>query len=87
MGISGEDLQKLAATLQQQRDELKLKVHLAKADARDEWTKLETQWEDVRTKLDVAGKEASKTAEAVTSALELGLDEIKKGYDRIRRSL
>lgn len=87
MGLSNEDLQKLISTLKQQRDEIKLKLHLAKADARDEWHKLETQWEDVRTKLDATCKEATHTAGAVASALELALDEIKSGYERIRRSL
>lgn len=87
MGLSNEDLQQMVASLKQQRDELNLKLHLAKADARDEWAKLETQWEEVRTKLDITCKEASHTAGAVASALELALDEIKKGYERIRRSL
>ena len=87
MGLSNEDLQQMVASLKQQRDELNLKLHLAKADGRDEWAKLETQWEEVRTKLDITCKEASHTAGAVASALELALDEIKKGYERIRRSL
>ena len=48
---------------------------------------LENQWEDVRTKAEVTYKETSKTAEEVGSALELTLKEIKKGYERIKKTL
>ncbi len=87
MSISQKDLQNLVTAVKQQRDELKLKLHLAKAEAREEWTKLENQWEDVRTKAEVTYKETSKTAEDVGSALELTLQEIKKGYERIKKTL
>lgn len=87
MGISQKDLQNLVTSVKQQRDELKLKLHLAKTEAREEWTKLENQWENVRNKAEVAYKETSKTAEEVGSALELTLQEIKKGYERIKKTL
>ena len=87
MGISKEDFRNLAATLQQQRDELKVKLHLAEADARDEWTKLEKTWEKINMKMDTVREEAGKTAGAVSTALEMALDEIKKGYERIRKTL
>lgn len=87
MGISQKNLHNLVTAVKQQRDELKLKLHLAKADARDEWTKLENQCEGVRTKVEVTCQETSKTAEGVGSALELALNEIKKGYERIKNTL
>jgi Skp family chaperone for outer membrane proteins len=36
-------LQQLVTELEQERDELRLKMHLAKADAKDELAKLDTQ--------------------------------------------
>ncbi|MGD9851673.1 MAG: hypothetical protein AB7T38_10415 [Nitrospirales bacterium] len=87
MSVSQKDLQNLVTSVKQQRDELKLKLHLAKAEAREEWTKLENQWEEVRTKVEGTYKETSKTAEGVGSALELALQEIKKGYERIKKTL
>jgi len=52
MANSLEHLQKIADDLKRQRDELQVKLHLAKADARDEWAKLETRWEEVKGKME-----------------------------------
>jgi len=87
MSQSLEHLQKIADDLKHQRDELQVKLHLAKADARDEWAKLETRWEEVKTKMDTVRQEASQTTESVASGLSLVLDELKKGYDNIRKTL
>ena len=43
-----------AEPLKQQRDELRVRLHLGKADAKDEWARLETQWEALRPKLEAA---------------------------------
>ncbi|HEV7735476.1 MAG TPA: hypothetical protein VGR62_25100 [Candidatus Binatia bacterium] len=83
--LSKETLDKLMDDLRRQRDELKLKVHLAKADARDEWVGLEKQWEHLRAKLAGAGSEASDVAENVGAALGSVAEELRRGYDRIRR--
>jgi archaellum component FlaC len=87
MSQSLEHLQKIVDDLKRQRDELQVKLHLAKADARDEWAKLETRWEEVKTKMDTVRQDASQTRESVASGLSLVLDELKKGYDNIRKTL
>ncbi len=87
MAHSLEQLQKIADDLKRQRDELHVKLHLTKADARDEWAKFETRWEDAKTKMEAVRKEASHTTGSVSSGLGLVLDELKKGYDNIRKTL
>ncbi|MCA9499885.1 MAG: hypothetical protein MRJ67_06280 [Nitrospirales bacterium] len=87
MAHSLDQLQKIADDLKRQRDELQVKLHLAKADARDEWAKLEAQWEEVKTKMEAVRKEASHTTDSVSTGLGLVLDELKKGYDSIRKTL
>mgnify|MGYP001565627537 FL=1 len=82
-----EQITKAAEHLKQQRDELRVKLHLGKAEAKDEWARLEKQWEEVRPKLDAAREEAGKTAESVGTALSLALEELKKGYERLRNRL
>ncbi|HNP61986.1 MAG TPA: hypothetical protein PKM72_14155, partial [Nitrospirales bacterium] len=67
MADSLEQLQKIADDLKRQRDEVQVKLHLAKADARDEWAKLETRWEEVKSKMEAVKKEASQTTESVSS--------------------
>ena len=76
MADAKEQITKAAEQLKQQRDELRVKLHLAKADAKDEWAKLEA-----------AREEAGKTAESVGSALSLAMEELKKGYERLKKRL
>ena len=87
MGHTFEDLKKLIDDITRQRDEIKVKLHLAKAEVRDEWNKLETKWSEMRGKMETLTDEAEKTTESVTTAAGLLADEIKKGYQRIRNAL
>jgi predicted nuclease with TOPRIM domain len=73
--------------LKQQRDELQVQLHLAKADAKDEWARLETQWDEIKPKLEAAREEVGKTAESVGAALGMAIEELKKGYERLRSRL
>ena len=87
MGYTRDDLKKLVDDLTQQRDEINLKLHLAKAEVRDEWDKLEPKLEEVKGKMSTVREVAGQTAESVTAAAGLIADEIKQGYDRIKKSL
>ncbi len=80
-----EEMKKLQEALLQQRDELRLKLHLAKADARDEWDELERKWTEVQGKFSQLQKSAGESMEGIEAAARLLGDEILKGYDRIRR--
>src|SRR3989304_3403234 len=51
----------LLKDLQRQREELNLQMHLAKAEAKDEWQALEKKWRGMKPKMDAAGAEAMKT--------------------------
>ena len=87
MGYTMDDLKKLVDDLKQQRDEINLKLHLAKAEVREEWDKLEPKLEEVKGKMDAVSEVAGQTAESVTAAAGLIADEIKQGYDRIKKAL
>ncbi len=80
-------LQQLIADLEQQRDELRLKAHLAKAEGRDELAKLEQKLEELRFRTSAAGTEAGHAADQVSEAARRLGDEIRKGFDRIRKTL
>jgi hypothetical protein len=81
------DLDRLADELRRQRDELKVKLHRAKADARDPWEALEKKWDHLRGRLGVVEGEAEEVGKDVLAALETVADELKKGYARIRKVL
>ena len=72
------------AALKSQRDELALKIHLGKADAKDEWDRLEKKLAALTAEVKPVGKVVGETAREVGSAIELAAEEIKKGFDRLR---
>ena len=78
----------VVAKLKQERDELALKMHLGKKEAADEWEKLEAKWHEVTAKTGPAVEDATdETTVGVGLALELAAEELKKGYEKIRRLL
>ena len=77
----------LVDELKQARDELKVKIHLAASDARDEFDQLERKWEHFRARAEVIGRAAEEAAEDVGEALEVVGEELKRGYQRIRSLL
>lgn len=72
-----ETLQRLAQT----RDELRLKLHLMKAEARDEWHELEKRWHRFTSEVD-------REAEAVeTNILGQLAEEVENGYQKLKDSV
>jgi NTP pyrophosphatase (non-canonical NTP hydrolase) len=80
-------LREMLEKLEQERDELKVRVHLGKAEAREEWEKLEGRIGELRSRLDKAGDEAGDVMEDVGAAAKLLGEEIREGFGRIRKSL
>ena len=76
------DYQALLADLKTRRDELKLQMHLATREARDEFEKLEAQWEEFAAKAKL-----HESAEGLGEALESVGTELKKSYERLRKAL
>jgi len=82
-----DELKRLSETIRQRRDEAKVKLHLAREDVKDEWDDLEVHWERFRQKLDGILHDAEGVSdETKTTARKLG-DELKDGYERIRKRL
>jgi archaellum component FlaC len=79
-----EEVDRLIAELKTQRDELSVKVNLARKDARDEWEELEKKFEHLRARAEVVGREAGDAGQDVLKAARKVVEEIKKGYARIR---
>ena len=87
MAESPSRFEEVLAKLKQERDELALKLHLGKKEAAEEWEKLEARLAELRAKSAPMREVASDTAKEVGAALELAADEIKKGYERLRKLL
>lgn len=73
--------------IQQARDELRVQIHLGAADARDIWEKMEKNWEHLESRLKHVGHATQEAAEDVEEAAKGLVQEIKAGYERVRKSL
>jgi hypothetical protein len=82
-----QDLASLLETLQRERDELNLKLHLLKAETRDEWEKIEKQWHHFQHKAEAVGATAGQSAGEVGAAARLLGEEVRAGYRRIRDAI
>ena len=80
-----ERLQQVMQQLEQERDELKVKFGLAKLEARDEWQQLEKKMDGLRGRMKVVGEEAKDASGDVGAALETVADEIKDGFERLKK--
>jgi len=83
--IDQEKLRKLTEQLEQERDELKLKIGLAKLEARDEWKDLEGKMDSLRARARVVRDEAREASGDVGAAADVLADEIKEGFARLRK--
>lgn len=78
---------KILDDLRTQRDELRVRMHLAKAEVREEWESLEKQWQHVESKLERTAGAAKDSAEDVGAALSQVAEELGAAYKRIRKTL
>ena len=80
-------LDELIHRLKQQRDELAVKIHLAKAEAKEEWSKVDDKFAQLKADYKPVKDAVGETAKNVLSALELAAGEVKAGFDRVRKLL
>ncbi len=82
-----EKLQELLQRLETERDELKVKLGLAKLEAREEWGELEEKIQRLRGRMKVVNAEARDASGDVGAAWEVLAEEIKDGLARVRKLL
>lgn len=87
MAVSKEQLAEIAARLKEERDELRVRIHLATMDAKDEWEELEKKWQHLETHLATAKDEVVETSRTVGSGIEVIAEELGAAYRRIRERL
>ncbi len=68
------------------RDEIKLQLHLAKAEARSQWEELEKKWVLLQSRLTTVKVARDQSAQEVGSALKLLMGELGDGYKRLKEA-
>jgi uncharacterized coiled-coil DUF342 family protein len=82
-----KELDELLEKLKQGRDELNVKIHLGKAEAKDLWQETEDKWRHLRNELDRINNDTGDVAKDVGAAAMLLAEEIKHGYERLKQLL
>ncbi|MBT8404758.1 MAG: hypothetical protein KJP18_12935 [Gemmatimonadetes bacterium] len=85
MTDQNDKLKSLLERLETERDELKVKLGLAKLEAREEWQELEEKIQGLRGRLNRLKDEAGDAGSDVGAAFDLVADEVKQGFERIRK--
>ena len=83
------DFDELLEELKQKRDELRVQVHLASKEIKDEWEELEEKMEEFSGKAKQFADDAKlkETGSGLGDALGHLGQELKLGYERIRDAL
>ena len=82
-----KELDELLETLKQRRDELNVQLHLGKAEAKELWEQTEEKWQHLRSQLEQIDNETGDVAKDVGAAAMLVADEIRHGYERLKKLL
>ena len=71
--------------LKQERDELRVKLELAKMDAGDEWEKVEAKLVKLEAKAKEIGAATAEVSKEIGAAAKLLADEIRSGLKNIAK--
>lgn len=80
-------LEEIIARLKQERDELKVKMHLASMDAKDDYERISSKVDELSDQYEPVKDAVEESAENVFAALGLVADELKAGFQRVRKSI
>jgi F0F1-type ATP synthase membrane subunit b/b' len=67
------------------RDELRVRAHLGRAEVRDLWEEAEKRWHKLEAEVGRVREQAKEPMEQIGEAAELLVEEIKRGYDKLRK--
>ena len=69
------------------RDELRVRVHLGKAEIRDQWEELEKDWQRAEGRMAAIGESSREAAKDVKEAAALLVEQLREAYHRLREVL
>ena len=77
-------LEGMIDTLRQYRDQLALKMHLAKMESKDEFDRLSVKVDELSDQFEPVKDATGEVAGKVFNALALAAGEMQKGFERVR---
>ena len=85
--MGDEKLNELWEDLKTRRDELRVQMHLARADLKDEWESMDDKWESDQDKFEDVLKDTENAAREVQGVMRIIGEEIGQAYSRIKARL
>ena len=82
-----ENIERISDDLKRDRDELNLQRHLAGAEVREEWHKVEKMWDHFKSSSKRMLQAAGESSVDVGSALTILGEELKEAYKKIKNSM
>lgn len=82
-----DSFEEVFEALEQERDELRVRIHLAGMEVRDKWEELEAQWEQFVARNEQLKRELEPTVDDTKAALVLLREELAEGYRKIRERM
>lgn len=80
-------LSELVSDLKQQRDQIRVRLHLASMEVKDEFEKLDDQFNQLNHRIDPLKDAVGETTEGVWDSLKKLGSEVKVGFRRVLKSL
>jgi chromosome segregation ATPase len=80
-------LDEVISKLKQERDELKLQMHLGSMEAKDEYDRLSGKCDELTEQYEPVKDAVEDAAENVFAALGMAADELKVGFQRVRKAI
>lgn len=87
MSDLGERLKEEVDTLRRLRDELRVKLALGQAEIRDRWELTEKRWYELEGRMKVLREASRDEAKEIGAAARLLADEIREGYEHLRKQV
>ena len=80
-------LNRRIAKLRRMRDQLHLKLHLGRMEARELWDDLEERWNHLETDAKRLTRESEDALDSVAGVVRENITELREGYDRLASTL
>jgi chromosome segregation ATPase len=80
-------LEESISRLKQQREELAVQINFGKVVAQEEWERLNVRLDELAKEYEPLKDAVEQSAGNVFDSLKLVADEVKEGFDRIRKTL
>jgi hypothetical protein len=87
MSEIGEKLEQLTQTIKTERDEIRVRLHLLKAEGKDEWDEVEEKWRHLEPKLKQMRESVVESGHEIGAATVVLAEEIGHAYRRLRDTM